>query len=163
MLFAVELGVFIVRPIWRELSEWRRRQGAISATSHGKVLAGLATAAVVLACLPLDRHVSAPAVLGPLGAAPIVAGDPAQVSRVLVANGQRVAAGQGESIAVDEDPVRKTLKPREAMYRARLLAAKGVGPMQPVAVSIAAQGRSLAGRFLGWLAQIVRAEASLSG
>ena len=55
-----------------------------------------------------------------------------------------LASRQGGPIAVDEGSVKK---------------------MQPVAVSIsiAAQGQSLAGRFLGWLVQIVRPEASLSG
>lgn len=323
ILFAVELGVFIVRPILRELSEWRQRQGAILSTPRGKLLAGITAGLAVLACLPLDRHVSAPAVLGPLGTAPIVAGDPARVSRVLVRDGQQVTAGQplieltapdlsndaeesrvrlaqiqsqldrtgsdpkdmaerivlegqlaaersnlsglgrrqdklvlraphagvvadldptihsgrwlggsetlarvltpqnydvqayveeadivrvgdgamatfipndalmrsrdaklversasavqvmdqpilaslqGGPIAVDQDPAKKTLTPHEAIYRVRLIAAKGEGPMQPIAgsVSIKAEGRSVVGRLMRWLARVMRAEASLS-
>jgi len=78
-----------------------------------------------------------------------------------------LASRQGGPIAVDEGSVKKMPILREAMYPARLLAAKGERLMQPVAVSIsisiAAQGQSLAGRFLGWLVQTVRAEAPLSG
>lgn len=62
-----------------------------------------------------------------------------------------LASRQGGPIAVDEGSVKKMPILREAMYPARLLAAKGERRMQPVAVSIsiAAQGQSLAGRFLG--------------
>ena len=65
---------------------------------------------------------------------------------------------------MDEDPS-KALKPHEALYRIRLLAARGAGPMQPVAgkVRIDAEGQSLARRFLGYVARILRSEASLTG
>jgi putative peptide zinc metalloprotease protein len=93
VLFVVEIGVFLVRPILAELKQWRQRRSAIVATPRGRLTLGVVAAALVLAVLPLDRHVDAPAVLAPLGVAPIVAGDPARVARVLVRNGDRVAAG----------------------------------------------------------------------
>jgi putative peptide zinc metalloprotease protein len=48
---------------------------------------------IILAFLPVDTHVSAPAILSPIGAAPIVSGDPALIDAVRVTNGQRVKAG----------------------------------------------------------------------
>jgi putative peptide zinc metalloprotease protein len=52
-------------------------------------LAGL----LVIACLPLDRNISAPAILAPIDAAAIVSGDPARIDRIVVKNGQAVKAG----------------------------------------------------------------------
>lgn len=323
ILFVVEMGVFVLRPVLAELKQWNLRRTAIFRSARGRMLIGSAGLLAVLAILPLDRHVTAPAVLAPIGATPIVAGDPARVEHVFVKNGDRVKKGvvlveltapdlvsaaaesrvriaqlqaqldrggadekdlsdravierqlaternalrglerrqarlqlrapfagivadlendvhpgrwlggaetiarvvtpdsydvqafiaeddigrvvdralarfipddplmasrpaklversasavqwmdqpilastQGGPIAVDEDPSR-ALKPHEALYRIRLIAAQGAGPMQPVAgkVRIDAEGQSLAGRFLGYMARIFRSEASLTG
>ena len=93
ILFGVEMVVFIMRPIFNEFSAWYARKEQIMATPRGRrwpwIIGGLA----ILTIIPLDRHVSAPAVLSPIGAAPIVSGDPARVEQVLVRNGQKVAAG----------------------------------------------------------------------
>jgi putative peptide zinc metalloprotease protein len=93
ILFVVEMGVFVMRPVMSELKEWHSRRDRILASRRGRgLLLGLG-ALLLLALLPLDRHVSAPAVMGPIAAVPVVAGDPARVERVLVRNGQRVAVG----------------------------------------------------------------------
>lgn len=94
VLFAVELGVFIVRPIAKELAEWRQRRIHILSTRRGRITLALTAALALAAILPLDRHVTAPAVLTPVAAAPIVAGEPARIDRILVAEGTRVRAGQ---------------------------------------------------------------------
>jgi hypothetical protein len=44
-----------------------------------------------------------------------------------------LASRQGGPIAVDQGSVKKMPILREAMYRARLSASKGAGPMQPIA------------------------------
>jgi putative peptide zinc metalloprotease protein len=93
ILFAVEIAVFIARPIINELGEWAKRKDHIMATGRGRWI-GWGGAVLALALiLPLDRHVSAPAVLTTITAAPIVAGDPARIDRILVKGGQRVAKG----------------------------------------------------------------------
>jgi putative peptide zinc metalloprotease protein len=93
ILFMVEIGVFVARPIFNEFKAWHDRRSAIWQSRRGKFwLAGLAGLAL-FAVLPLDRHVSAPAILAPIAAAPIVAGDPSRVDKVHVTNGQRVRAG----------------------------------------------------------------------
>jgi putative peptide zinc metalloprotease protein len=323
ILFAVEMGVFVMRPVFAELKQWKLRRTAILGSRRGRILIACAGLAALLAVLPLDRHVTAPAVLSPIGAAPVVVGDPARVERLFVKNGDRVEKGglllelsapdlasaaaesrvriaqlqaqldrggadekdlsdravierqlaternallglerrqerlqlrapftgvvadlendihpgrwlggaetiarivtpdsydvqafiaeddigrvadgaharfvpddplmssrasklversasavqwmdqpilastQGGPIAVDQDSS-KALKPHEALYRIRLIAARGAGPMQPVAgkIRIDAEGQSLAGRFLGYVARILRSEASLTG
>jgi putative peptide zinc metalloprotease protein len=54
----------------------------------------LVLGALLLCVLPVDRSVSAPAVLSPIGNAPLVSGDAAQIVRILAKNGDVVSAGQ---------------------------------------------------------------------
>jgi putative peptide zinc metalloprotease protein len=122
ILFMVEMAVFVVRPMWSELKEWQLRRGRILASPRGrKLLLGLG-ALLLLGLLPLDRHVDAPAVMGPIAAVPIVAGDPARVERVLVRNGQRVAAGTPlvELVAPDIDVAAAQSRLRIASIEAQL-------------------------------------------
>ena len=93
ILFVVEMLVFIIRPFFNEFRVWYGMRRRILATRRGARWPWIAGGLAILALLPLDRHVSAPAVLMPIGAAPVVAGDPSRIDRVLVANGQDVAAG----------------------------------------------------------------------
>jgi putative peptide zinc metalloprotease protein len=104
-LFIVEMTVFLARPILNELKEWRSRQGRILGSSRGRLLLFGLGGLLLLGMLPLDRHVNAPALMGPIAAVPIVAGDPARVERVLVRNGQSVAVGTPliELVAPDID------------------------------------------------------------
>jgi putative peptide zinc metalloprotease protein len=93
ILFIVEMVVFVGRPIMNEISAWWTRREAIGSGKRGRIWAyGLASLAV-LAVLPLDRSVTAPAVLSPIGDAPLVSGDPAQIAKIHVRNGDQVAAG----------------------------------------------------------------------
>jgi putative peptide zinc metalloprotease protein len=122
ILFIVEMVVFVARPIWHEMKEWNARKAQIFGTSRGRrwpwILAGL----FILACLPVDRHISAPAVLAPMNVANIVPGDPAQIERVLVKNGQRVAAGDviAELRAPEMDSFRGQRDVRIAQLEAQL-------------------------------------------
>jgi putative peptide zinc metalloprotease protein len=93
ILFAVEMVVFILRPIVNEMAVWWRNRSRIAASPRGRRWSWVLAVLLLLSLLPLDRHVSAPAILTPIGAAPVVAGDPAQIVRMLARNGQIVAAG----------------------------------------------------------------------
>lgn len=94
LLFIVEVIVFLINPVRRELKDyWARRDAIRGAGRFRYMLMGLG-ALFVLALLPLDRSVSLPAILTPIGDQVVVAGDPARIERILVRNGQTVAAGQ---------------------------------------------------------------------
>jgi putative peptide zinc metalloprotease protein len=93
ILFVVEIAVFIARPVVSEFKVWASMKDRILATSRTRLLLIGGGVALLLCLLPLDRHISAPAVLTPIGASPIVAGDPGKVEKLFVENGQRVAAG----------------------------------------------------------------------
>jgi putative peptide zinc metalloprotease protein len=93
ILFVVEIGVFIARPVWLEMRQWNDRRAQILQSRRGKWVLGSLIALTILAALPLDRSVSAPAILAPEISAPIVAGDPARVEKILVKNGDFVKSG----------------------------------------------------------------------
>ena len=93
ILFFVEITVFIARPVIAEFKIWVSMKERILATSRTRLLLISVGIALVLCLLPLDRHISAPAVLAPIGASPVIAGDPGRVEKIFVRNGQRVAAG----------------------------------------------------------------------
>ena len=103
VLFAVEVSVFLARPVTNELREWQARRDAILATPRTRWTAGFAALALVVGFLPLDRSVSLPAILTPIADKPLVSGDPARVERVLVANGDAVRVGQPLLILASPD------------------------------------------------------------
>lgn len=93
ILAVIELGVFIGRPIFSELRVWFEKRGGIMGARRGKVWLWIIGGLLLAAVLPLDRHVSGHAVLTPVGASPIVSGEPARVVRVIARNGQYVERG----------------------------------------------------------------------
>ena len=94
VLFGVEVCVFLGRPVYSELRAWRARAPAISASPRGRWVFAIVALLAVAAFLPLDRSISVPALLTPMGDKPLVVGDPAQVRQVFVRNGDAVAADQ---------------------------------------------------------------------
>lgn len=102
LLFAVEMVVFIGRPVYREVATWYQMRDRIFATKRGRIWPWAFGGLALLFVLPLDRHVSAPAILSPIGDSPIVAGTPAQVQQVVVRSGQQVKAG--DTLFILSDP-----------------------------------------------------------
>lgn len=93
ILFFVEMGVFVARPIMSELSIWYGLRNRIAKTQRGRIWPWIIGGLAILFILPLDRSVSAPAVMNTIVSAPVIAGDPARVEKILVRNGQKVAVG----------------------------------------------------------------------
>lgn len=92
ILFLVEMAVFVARPVWTEFKIWHGLRDRIF-RRRGRWWPWIGASLFILACLPLDRHVSAVAILAPIEATPIVSGDPAIIEKIAVKNGQQVKAG----------------------------------------------------------------------
>lgn len=120
LLFIVEVGVFIARPIWSELRAWHERGGSIIKSPRGRLTLGLAGLGLIALALPLDRTISAPALLVPLDAEPLVSGEPARVESIRVRDGQAVSRGDviaelnAPSIAVSQEGARARIAALEA-------------------------------------------------
>jgi putative peptide zinc metalloprotease protein len=93
ILFCVEMVVFVGRPIFNELKAWWARRADIMAQPRARVTGVIAFVALIMCLLPVNARISAPAMLSPIGNAPLVAGDPAQIVDIRVRNGDHVAAG----------------------------------------------------------------------
>jgi putative peptide zinc metalloprotease protein len=94
LLFAVEIGWFVFKPIWGEVMEWKKRWGAIRNTKRSRVTAAGVGAVVLLAVLPWQSSVTAPALLRAGAHLPLYAPAPAQVIEVAALNHQAVKAGE---------------------------------------------------------------------
>lgn len=93
ILFLVEIGAFIARPIYLEMKEWYSMRSRIAGSSRARLLGFGLLGLLLLSFLPLDRHVDAPAVLNGRVNQPLVAGDPAIVEEIFVTNGQMLTEG----------------------------------------------------------------------
>ncbi|WP_218508153.1 HlyD family efflux transporter periplasmic adaptor subunit [Variovorax sp. dw_308] len=91
-MFAVEMGWFIVLPIWREMKVWLQRRNETGARVR---VTSVVTLALLLAFLvPFPYMVRIPAVLTAAEQAPSFAPRPARIEQVLVKAGDPVKAGQ---------------------------------------------------------------------
>ncbi|GAB2890979.1 efflux RND transporter periplasmic adaptor subunit [Paraburkholderia jirisanensis] len=109
MLFAVEFGWFIARPVVRELLVCWQRRGALrwrKQTVRSALLAGLVFALLVL---PWHGGVDAPAVFGPLRAQGLYTPEAAYVlaGQPLARDGQTVRAGDVLAVLASPDLERR--------------------------------------------------------
>ena len=93
-LFVVEIGWFVVLPIWSELGQWRQRGPLLLARRRGRISLILAGLGLMAALLPWQSGVSAPAILQAADHRPLYPVAPARTIEVAVAEGQRVDRGQ---------------------------------------------------------------------
>jgi putative peptide zinc metalloprotease protein len=121
VLFAVEFGWFIVRPIAREIVVCWRRRGALRwcrQTARSALLGGILAA---LAVLPWHGGVNAPAVFGPLRAQGLYAPEAAYVlaRAPLAHDGQHVRAGDVLALLASPDLEHrlKAAQTQEALLR----------------------------------------------
>ncbi len=94
LLAAVEVGWFILLPIWRELGAWRRRLPAILPSRRSRLTLVLLGLVLLGLFVPWDQRVSAQALLRPGEHLPIVAPGPARITALPIVDGQRVVRGQ---------------------------------------------------------------------
>ncbi|GJD94846.1 efflux RND transporter periplasmic adaptor subunit [Methylobacterium iners] len=94
LLFVVEIGWFVVKPVWTELVFWWRNRGRVRLTTRSAcVLGGLLVLAVALVA-PISRHVEFAAVIEPARSEHLTAHAPARIVALAVRPGDRVEAGQ---------------------------------------------------------------------
>ena len=93
LLFAVEMTMFVLRPVWAEMREWRQRRDTIRARGRHRWWLGASAGMAILAILPLDRHVSVPALMATIVDHPVVVGEAARLDAIHVREGQPVRAG----------------------------------------------------------------------
>jgi len=93
ILFAVEIIFFIGLPIWNEIRQWWAMRSEISNGSRSRKTMLVFIALLLLTFLPIDTHVTIPAVYSYGGDIRIVAPESALIHKVVVKDGALVAAG----------------------------------------------------------------------
>lgn len=93
LLFLVEIVWFVLLPIYHELREWKKRMPSILASRRAWISWLLALAALLLLLLPLPSRVNVSGVLQAQRHWAVYAPAHARLERMLVGEGQRVAAG----------------------------------------------------------------------
>ncbi|OAI47282.1 hypothetical protein AYO43_04560 [Nitrospira sp. SCGC AG-212-E16] len=102
ILFAIEIGWFIVLPIVGELKIWWSLRGEIVERRRGWLSAGVLACVVALLFVPWSDRISLPAVLESTPHATIYAPAPGKIVDLVVEEGQRV--GVGDRLIVLESP-----------------------------------------------------------
>lgn len=94
VLFAIEIIFFIIMPVWRELKVWWTMRHSLFVLRPRTALTGAALLAVVaLFVLPVSGTVRAPALIEPANYQRLFADSAARLTRIAVADGQTVKAG----------------------------------------------------------------------
>lgn len=92
-LFLVEIVWFVTLPIWHELKAWKERWPHIRQSRRARRSALVVAALLALTVIPWPSRIQASGLLHPAETWPIFAPAGAQVSRMALEEGSRVAAG----------------------------------------------------------------------
>ncbi|WP_196802556.1 efflux RND transporter periplasmic adaptor subunit [Magnetospirillum fulvum] len=93
LLFAVEMGWFVLRPFWMEFAEWGKRYKVIRTRPRSRWPLALLVVAVLVVAVPWNGRVSAPAMLKAERHAQVYTPSPARLAAILVEEGQTVTGG----------------------------------------------------------------------
>jgi putative peptide zinc metalloprotease protein len=125
-LFCVEIGWFLVAPIWREAGVWWQLHRTGGANRRGTLLAAVLGLAFLWTALPLPRRISVPAVLVAAKNQIVYAPFPGELEGIAVGRGSVVAKGtvisRIHSDRLDQDIAvldleKRSLEKRREMYR----------------------------------------------
>ena len=94
LLFIIEIGWFVLLPLWSEIKEWRARWPAIKITRRSRKSALLLGVFLIFFVLPWPSRVLSSGVLKPAEIYPVYAPAGAQVVELPWANGSLVAQGE---------------------------------------------------------------------
>jgi putative peptide zinc metalloprotease protein len=93
MLFAVEIGFFILRPVLSEIREWWQMRHEIIASRRSYLSLAILLGIIVLISLPLFRSVSAPAALYPSVFTRLYPLEPGKIEQIGIRRGDVVRKG----------------------------------------------------------------------
>jgi len=93
VLFVVEIGWFVLRPIGSELAEWKKRWPAIRDARRWRWPLGAGLTLLVVLAAPISGRVAAPAVLKAQTHVGLYPPQPALLNSIDIAEGQTVEAG----------------------------------------------------------------------
>ncbi|MBX9634060.1 MAG: biotin/lipoyl-binding protein, partial [Magnetospirillum sp.] len=94
LLFGVEIGWFVIKPIATEIAAWRQRAGVIRTSRRARFTFAAGFSLIALVAIPWSGRVTAPAILKAAEHVALYAPAPAVLVSVNVVEGERVAAGQ---------------------------------------------------------------------
>ncbi|CAA7620939.1 conserved membrane hypothetical protein [Magnetospirillum sp. LM-5] len=93
VLFAVEIGWFVVKPVWAEMKEWHTRLPAIRGSQRSHWPLGVLLFLLLVLAVPWSGTISAPAILKAESHMALYAPNAAILAEVMVSEGQAVQAG----------------------------------------------------------------------
>ncbi|MDB5797555.1 MAG: HlyD protein [Paucimonas sp.] len=93
MLFAIEIGWFVLKPLKQEIMAWKPRWPVIASRSRSRRSALIAIILVSLVFVPWPSRINASGILRPLETMPVVAPQGAQLERAPLPEGTVVSAG----------------------------------------------------------------------
>jgi putative peptide zinc metalloprotease protein len=94
LLFVVEIGWFILLPLWSEIKAWRERWELVRMRPRAKRTMILASLVVAFMVIPWPTRISSSGILRPAEIYPVYAPEGAQVTAVHGQEGNLVPAGQ---------------------------------------------------------------------
>jgi putative peptide zinc metalloprotease protein len=122
LLFMVEIGFFLIRPVVMEMKEWWAMRSDILESRRSYVTAAVFATLIILAFLPLSTQVSAPAVVFPQQFVRLYPQEPGRIEQLNIAAGQDVKKGD-VLFVIDAPEIREQLKIAEVeieLARSRL-------------------------------------------
>ncbi|TWF59238.1 site-2 protease family protein [Neorhizobium alkalisoli] len=122
LLFMVEIGFFLVRPVLSEMKEWWAMRSDILKSRRLYLTGSVFALLVLLAFLPISTRVSAPAVIYPQQFVRLYPHEPGRIESVGIFVGQKVRAGD-VLFAIDAPEIDEELRIAEVeaeLARSRL-------------------------------------------
>ena len=150
LLFIVEIGWFILKPLKQEIMAWKLRWPVIAIRSRSWRSAFIAGLIVVLAFVPWPSRVGVSGILKPGETVPIFAPKPARLEVVPPPEGTVVAAG---------DRILKLFAPELSSHRASLVEKVGRLRWQAAAAGLDTDSRT---RLQSMQVELATAEAELA-
>ncbi|PLP59414.1 hypothetical protein CYK37_08800 [Mesorhizobium loti] len=135
MLFAVEIGFFMIRPVWAEVREWWGMRRTILAGRRTYVTFAIVLALIALAAMPLSTRISAPALILPEAFVRLFSQEAGHIDAINVRRGDLVR--KGDVLFVISAP---------ALAQERKLAEKGIDLAEQRIARIGSEAEDLAAR-----------------